>query len=364
MKEKLRQRIKEMTALIGVSGHEWDVSKYIYGVLKDHVDSIEIRPNGNLIAIKKGAHPGPRVLVSAHMDEVGYIVRAIDSKGFLYFDKIGGPSDACIPGRRVLVKGEDGAVVPGIIGVRAAHLLTPEEAAQPQTVKRSYIDIGAPTREAALALGIQTGAQVVIDSPCRELSDPDNMNSRAMDCRVLCSIIVETMLRLRAEDIHGEICAVFTVLEESSTWAAMPAVNMLQPEYGLFLDTIPTGDVPDGNFEREVPVGIGLGPVIIVSQQWQAVTKCVATHPKLLKALRQSAAATETICQEFAFNGAGFLTDASTATHSGFGIATATMGVPRRFSHSPVELINLNDAVGCQKVVEQFLKTQVDLTMF
>lgn len=363
MKERLRHRIKEMTSLIGVSGHEWDVSKYIFDAIKDAVDSIEIRPNGNLIAIKKGLKPGPRVVISAHMDEVGFVVRAIDSRGFLYFDKIGYPTEACMPGRRVLVKGENG-VVPGIIGVRAAHLLTPEELKQPQTVKKSYIDIGVRSRQEANELGIYSGAQVVIDSPCCELNNPDYISSRAMDCRVLCAIIVETMLNLKAEDIHGEVCAVFTVLEESSTWGAMPAMNMLLPEYGLFMDTVPTGDVPDGNFEVEVPVGIGLGPVIIVSQQWQAASKCVAAHPKIIKALRDSAKLTGTVCQEFAFNCAGFLTDASTATHSGHGMATGTIGVPRRFSHSPVELIHMDDVVGCQSVVEQFLKTKVDLNMF
>lgn len=363
MKETLKKRIKEMTALIGVSGHEWNVSKYIFEALKEHVDSIEMMPNGNLIAIKKGAQLGPRVVVSAHMDEVGYVVRAVDSRGFLYFDKVGYPTEACIPGRRVLVEGDKG-VVAGIIGVRSAHLLSAEELAKPQTIKQSYIDICVRSREEAAALGIRTGAQVVIDSPCQEMNNPDYISSRAIDCRVLCAIIVETILRLKAEDLHGELCAVFTVLEESTTSGIIPAINMLKPEYGLFLDTVPTGDVPDTDFERDVPLGIGRGAVIIVSQQWQAASKCVASHPKLLTALRNAAENTKAQYQEFAFNCAGFLTDAASATNSGYGMAVATVGVPRRFAHSPVELIHMNDVVSCQKIVQEFLKTKVDLRMF
>ena len=95
MKERLRRRVAELTAIIGVSGYEWDVAKYIYDALKDDVDSMEQLPNGTLVALKKGAHPGPRVLVTAHMDEVGYEVKSISAKGFLYFDAIGGATVAC-----------------------------------------------------------------------------------------------------------------------------------------------------------------------------------------------------------------------------------------------------------------------------
>lgn len=165
MKERLRQRVIEMTDLIGISGCEWDVAQYIYDAVKDYVDSVEEMPNGTIVAIKKGAQPGPRVMVTAHMDEVGYEVKSISAKGFLYFDAVGVPTTACIPGRRVLVKGEKG-VVQGVIGVRSAHLLTPEQMAKPQSVGQSYVDIGVDSKEEAQSLGIQIGAQIVPYSPC------------------------------------------------------------------------------------------------------------------------------------------------------------------------------------------------------
>lgn len=108
MKERLRSRVAELTSIIGVSGHEWDVAKYIFDAIKDDVDTIEQLPNGIIVATKKGAHPGPRVMVSAHMDEVGYEVKTVSPRAILYFDQIGGATIACLPGRRVLVKGEKG----------------------------------------------------------------------------------------------------------------------------------------------------------------------------------------------------------------------------------------------------------------
>lgn len=205
MKERLRSRVAELTSIIGVSGHEWDVAKYIFDAIKDDVDTIEQLPNGIIVATKKGAHPGPRVMVSAHMDEVGYEVKSVSPQGYLYFDQIGGATIACLPGRRVLVKGEKG-VVKGVVGIRAGHLLTPEQIAKAQTVTQSYVDICVGSREEAEALGIHAGAQIVPDSPLESIGpDGDYICTRAADCRALCAVIIETLKELKAEDIHGAL---------------------------------------------------------------------------------------------------------------------------------------------------------------
>ncbi|MEG1641659.1 MAG: M42 family peptidase [Synergistaceae bacterium] len=362
MKELLRNRIKEMTALIGVSGQEWNVARYIKKALTGYVDSIEVRPNGILIARKKGNKSGPKVLITAHMDEVGYIVKSISPKGFLFFDKVGGATEGCLPGRRVWVKGEKGAI-PGIIGVRAGHLLTAEQMAKPQTVGQSYVDICVDSKEEAQALGIGPGAQIVPDSPCTEMLNSDYMVTRAADCRVLCAVIIETIKKLAADDINGEIYAVFNILEESTIAASAVAVNYLDPEYGLFLDTIPCGDVPDCDFLKELPVALKEGPVILIQQQWASGLRNAGSHPKLIEALRKAGKTTGVKHQEVSFCGAGYITDAVGAVIAGNGPAVATLACPRRYSHSPVELIHMYDVEALQKIVEEFLKNPVDLNM-
>ena len=363
MKERLRQRVTELTGIIGVSGYEWDVAKYIYHAVKDDVDSIEQMTNGTIVAIKKGAHPGPRVLVTAHMDEVGYEVKSVSAKGFLFFDAIGGATVACLPGRRVLVKGDKG-VVKGIVGVRAGHLLTPEQMAKPQTVQQSYVDICVESREEAEALGIRAGAQIVPESPCTPMGpDGDYMCTRAADCRALCAVIIETLKELKAEDIHGEVCAVFNIVEETTVKAIAAPASKLKPKYGLFLDTIPCGDVPDCDFEKELPVALKKGPVVLRSQMWTAGLLRAGSHPKLVAALQDAAAETGMPHQEFAFNGAGYITDAVGGLYGGEGMAVVTMALPRRFSHSPVELFHMSDICATQTIVEQFLKKDIDLTM-
>ena len=363
MKERLRKRISELTAIIGISGYEWDVGRYIYENLKDDVDSIEWLPNGQLIAIRKGAKPGPRVIVSAHMDEVGYEVKSISANGFLYFDKIGYATEACLPARRVLVKGDKG-VVKGVVGVRAGHLLTPEQMAKPQTVGQSYVDVCASSREEVEAMGIHAGSQIVPDSPCTSMGpDGDFLCTRAADCRSLCAVIVETMKELKPEDICGEVCAVFNILEETTVKAVASCVAKLKPLYGLFLDTIPCGDVPDCDFQKELPVALKKGPVVLHSQMLAVGLLRAGSHPKLVQALRDAAAATKMPHQEWAFNGAGYATDAVGAVYGGEGMAVVTMALPRRYSHSPSELLHLSDVVATQAIVEEFLKHPVDLSM-
>lgn len=363
MKEKLRQRIKEMTALIGVSGHEWEVAEYVCNALKGHVDSIEVRPNGSVIATKKGTRPGVRRMITAHMDEVGYVVKSISPNGFLFFAKVGSPTEACIPGRRVLVKGTKGAV-PGVIGIRAGHLLTAEQKAKPQTVGQSYIDLCVSSAEEVAELGIGLGSQIVLDSPCEEMHNPDYMVTRAADCRVLCAIVVETLIDLRPEDIDGEICAVFNVLEESTVAACAAAVNYLKPQYGLFLDTIPCGDVPDCDFAKELPVALARGPVIVLEQYLTGEHNYAVSHPRLVEAVRASAEKLGAPHQEVMMVSARYITDAVNCSYAGDGIATLTLACPRRYSHSPTEVFHMKDVVEMQRVVADFICKTQDLAMF
>lgn len=360
MKEFLRNRIKEMTSIIGLSGQEWDVARYVKKELINHVDDVKVLGNGIVIAHIKGSKPGPRVMVTAHMDEVGYMVKAISPTGFLFFDRLGGATDGCMPGRRVLVKGSKG-IVPGIIGVRAGHLLTAEERSKPQTVSQSYIDICVSSKAEAEALGIGVGSQVVPDSPCTEMNNPDYMVTRAADCRALCAVIVETMKKLGNEDIQGDLFGVFTVLEETSTTAIGAAVNSIKPEYGLYLDTIPSGDVPDCDFDKELPVALNKGPVIILHQHSVNTTLSVGSHPALIEALRNAAEKTNTKHQEIAINGAGYATDAISGVSAGEGMAVVALACPRRYSHSPSEVFHLDDVVAAQIIVEEFLRNPVDI---
>ena len=137
----------------------------------------------------------------------------------------------------------------------------------------------------------------------------------------------------------------------------------IKPLYGLFLDTIPCGDVPDCDFEKELPVALKKGPVVLHSQMYASGLLRAGSHPKLVQALRDAAEKTKMPHQEWAFNGAGYVTDAVGGVYAGEGMAVVTMALPRRYSHSPSEVLHLSDVVATQAIVEEFLKHPVDLSM-
>ena len=190
------------------------------------------------------------------------------------------------------------------------------------------------------------------------------MVTRAADCRVLCAIIIETMLELDAEKTHGEVCAVFNVLEESTVAACAAAVNYLKPIYGMFLDTIPCGDVPDCDFAKELPVALDRGPVIVLEQYLTGEHNYVVSNPKLVDAVRNISKEMQIPHQEVMMISARYITDAVTSSYAGDGMATITFACPRRYSHSPTEVFHLEDTVRMQKIVEQFIMSDININMF
>lgn len=361
MKEDLRKEIKALTAQIGVSGYEWDIAKYIAKEVEPFADEIELRPNGNLIVTVKGVKEGPKVLYGAHLDEVGYVIKTIGEDGFLYFGKVGGSSENILPGRKVLIKTEKG-VIPGVIGTRSTHMLTEEEIKKMQSVKTSYVDICAGSREQAMEWGVMTGCQMVIESPCTEFANTDYVVTKAADCRALCAILVDAIRRLDKQELAGIHYFVFTSMEEVTTAGIKAAVTYLQPDYCYIFDTVPSGDVPDTR-DIDNPLKLGGGAAIMLAQHNSRYTNYAIAHPKLLAAARETALENDIKTQEFAFVGAFYSNDGAGAINAGIGNAVLSISLPRRYSHSPTEVICLDDCVAIEKLLLELAKKPLDINM-
>ena len=187
---RLLEQMRELTQLRGVSGREEGVREYLIRSIEGHCDEYKVDPMGNLIVYKMGKKAGAkRVLFSAHMDEVGFIITHIAGDGMLHFETVGGITAAVTAGRPVLVGDRE---IPGVIGTRPIHLLTEEERKEYAKIEDMRIDIGAKSREEAEKL-VCPGDIATFIGPWRELGE-DSILAKAIDDRAGCALLLDMIL--------------------------------------------------------------------------------------------------------------------------------------------------------------------------
>ncbi len=253
MKNKnLERNLKALTALRGISGREDAVRNYIISEIGEsadwHVDAL-----GNLIVYKKGKQPAKkRLLFSAHMDEVGFIVTHIDEKGYLHFAPVGGVQPEVTGGRPVWVGDEP---VYGVIGAKPVHLSSAEERKNPGKIEDFLIDIGAATREEAEEK-VSVGDMVTFDSQYLPLGE-ERLAVRAIDDRAGCAMLLE----LIRSELPCDCIFAFTVQEEVGCFGAKPAAYAAHPEVAVVVESTTAGDLAGVPEEKKV-CRVGGGPVV------------------------------------------------------------------------------------------------------
>ncbi len=352
MKERLKEYLKELTSLVGVSGSEQEVAKYMKEKLEKYADEVIVDPNGNVIAVKYGKKPGPKLMIAAHLDEIGFCVKNILSNGFILFNKIGSASDKVLEGRKVLVKGN----IPGIIGIKPGHLQTPEETKKVNSSKECYIDVGASTREEVESLGISIGDPIGFKSDFMEMANKDYICTKSIDDRVNCAILIELFSQIKDEEFEGTVYGVATVQEETGMKGAFMVGNRIEPDYAIVIDTVPSGDTPDVNAERDLPIYLGKGPACILADGLLPGLLYTYSHPSVVEIIKEQSKLADVNVQYATLVGEGYATDAARLSYSANGVPCAMLVVPRRYSHSPVELVNINDALGSLKILENIIK--------
>jgi len=341
LKETLKALLKELTSFHCVSGAEEDVVRYMKRELSTVSSDVHVDSMGNVFAVKDSGKPGPVAMVAAHSDEIGAIVRSIEKDGFLRLEKIGGTLDLLLVGRKVWVGGHL-----GVIGVKAGHLQTEKERTEVKRAADLYIDVGAQSREEVLQMGIDISTRVAYNSPLEFFTNGDRFCGKAVDDRLGCAVLLELMRQ--ANPPAGKLVGVVTVQEEVGLKGATVAAFRVNPDFAIALDTMPCGDTPDVDFQKELPVGIGLGPVF----QWLsgAGGRGFLVIPSMKKFLVETAQRERVKYQATAFPGGN--TDATAIRLVREGIPCGVITLPRRYSHSPVEVGDINDAVGALKILK------------
>ena len=333
---KLVEVLEKLSNANGVTGREDDVRNLMKEYLKPYVDEVREDKLGNLIAFKKGTKDAPTVMIAAHMDEVGLMIKNIKKKGFLQFTKIGGMDDRILLAQKVIIHTDKGALV-GVVGSKPVHIQKDEERKKVIDADRLFIDVGAGDKEEAERMGVQVGDVVSFDTKFAQIGNGVVLG-KAFDDRVGCTVMIETLKRLSKVDCN--VYAVGTIQEEVGLRGATIAAFQIEPDVGIALDASVAGDMP-GVGEGEAPAKMGEGPVLTVADAG------LIAHPKVLRLLIDSAKQNKMTYQlETGIRGA---TDAARIALSRDGVPSGVVSVPARYIHSPAGTVNLDDV---EKAVE------------
>ena len=313
---ELLQLTRELCALSGISGDESRVAEYITNCIKDYCN-YEIDPLGNIIVHKKGKKAaGKKLMLNAHMDEVGFTVCHIGGDGTLKFHAVGGVDAAVVVGRRVLV-GESS--VYGVVGTAPIHLM--EAAARDKAVSMDelYIDIGADSREEAEAL-VRLGDSVVFEDGFTRLGDAMLMG-KALDDRAGCAMLI----KLIQSDLEYDCDFAFTVQEEIGCVGAKAAAYTLAPDISIVVETTTAGDLA-GVADSKKVCALGKGPVIPFMDRGTVYDR------SLYDRAHAAAAQNGIVCQtkEGVYGG----TEGRSIQTAGAGAKVLAVSLPCRYLHS------------------------------
>ncbi|SET57731.1 endoglucanase [Oceanobacillus limi] len=331
-KKRFLTNLKKFAAIQGTPGQEMKVVEELAKGFKPYADKVEVDKMGNIYAYLEGDKPGPKMMVSAHSDEIGCIVQDIDDNGFIRMEKTGGVLESLLVGRKVNVNGHF-----GVVGVKAGHLQTAEERKSQPAMRELYVDVGAASKHVVAGMGIKIGDPITYISEIEQFTNKDLICGKAIDNRSCCVLLIELLKSLQDREFAGTLVAVVTVQEEVGLRGAKVATYKLDPDVAIVIDTIPCADTPDS--KGTLPVGIGKGPVIPALAGSSVRGNIMA--PQIKNLITKYADRASIPYQLAVLPGAS--SDVSAVHLEREGVLAGAITFARRYSHSPVEVADLND---------------------
>ena len=344
-REAITRDLTDLMAIPGLAGHEGRVCRAIAARL----DAISLahrtdRP-GNLITTIPGTRPS--VMVFAHMDQLGLIVRRIEADGRLALHRVGGLPERVLPGQGVLAMVAEGRDVPGVIATKAHHATGQDEKYRALPADALFVDAGFNSADEARAAGIAIGTPVVYHPQVLRLAN-GRIAGTSVDDRAGCAVLLALARAFAAAPPGPETHLVFTVQEEFNLRGAQVAAQVLAPDIAIQLDIMLATDTPEMADRGEMRLGGGPG-MSLYSFHGRGTLNGVIPHPGLVDLIEQTAEAEGTGLQRAAT--VGVLTDLSYVQLVGQGVAALDLGFPMRHSHAPSEMVDPADLEGLARLL-------------
>lgn len=343
--------LKSLTDVNGISGHEMQVKSLMKDYLTPVSDEIVEDRLGGIFGKKNATHGTKSLMISGHLDEIGFIVTQIDEQGYIYFTPIGGWWNQVMLSQKVTITTENGKEIRGIIGSKPPHALSPEERKKPVDIKNMYIDIGVGNKEEAKEAGIELGNMITPYSEFESLANDKYLTAKAFDNRYGCALAVDVLQQLKDENIDINLYAGATVQEEVGLRGAKVAANLIKPDLAIAVDVGVAYDVPGMTSEKNEGK-LGDGPLAILMDATSIA------HDGLRKHIKDVAEHHNIPVQWATTPGGG--TDAGSIHVANEGIPTITIGVPLRYMHSNVSVLNIDDYTNSVRLITEIVRSLND----
>jgi tetrahedral aminopeptidase len=338
--------LKQLLETPSPSGNERAIQTVVREWATQYADEVRTDRHGNVIATRRSEKTGrtgdvPRIMLAGHCDQIGLMVQHVDSEGFLYVQPIGGWDMQILLGQYLTICGRNGPVT-GVISRKATHLLTNEERGKVPQFNDVWIDIGVKNREEAEQL-VRCGDVATIALGVREMRD-GLIASPGLDDKVGLWVVMETLRLLHGRQVQVEVNSVSTVQEEVGLRGAATSAYGIHPTVGIAVDVCHATDTPGNEKKQLGETKLGAGPVLFRGPN---------INPRVLERLEESASAVEVAVQ---LRGAPRPTgtDANAMQLARGGVATAVIGIPNRYMHSPVEMVHLDDLDRAARLLAEF----------
>jgi len=326
----------------GLSGHEGRVRRAIAGELTAMGIASRSDRLGNLIATLPGDPNAPSVMLFAHMDQLGLIVRKIEANGLVRVERLGGVPEKALASQAVLFCVGEGKDIAGVIANKSHHATAPDEKYRVLPYSELYLDAGFASAAEVLAAGVDIGTPVVYAPRVLALAGT-RLAGTSVDDRAGCAVVLETARSLLAVPKRPTVHLVFSVQEEFNLRGAVTAARVLNPDIAIQLDIILATDTPDMTGRGDVR--LGGGPAMsLYSFHGRGTLNGTIPHPALVGLFTAAAASAGLPLQRSAHVGA--LTDSSYVQLQGAGVAAIDLGFPCRYTHSSLEVCDLADLTG------------------
>jgi endoglucanase len=323
--------LQQLTDTAGPPGFEEPIRKVMVDLMKPLSASLTFDGLGSIIATQ--GTQGPRVMVDAHMDELGGMIRRITPRGLLTMQMLGGWLDQALVDQRWIIIGSKGPVR-AVTGIRDVHVVPAEERTRVYPRDSLFLDVGAANEAEVAAMGIAPGDPVVPDAPFTVLNGTDNYLAKGWDDRVGCGVVVEAMRRLATLPHPNQIVWTITTQEEVGLRGAEAAAAVVKPAIAIAIEGGITGDVFPGRAE-ETQAKLGAGPGIFLYDS------SALPNRKLTQLVKQTAAAKKLPLQADLVQGYG--DDSAELQRSNGGVPTVNLIVPIRYTHAHNGIMNRRD---------------------